>query len=152
MSSAGKADETGELRDQSGRHDRNAPYWAAGLVLLCVTGLSTGMLDLGGFWKGYVLDMAGPAWSYILVRGLYTARRDNAWTRFFTPKKTVIITVAVCFAIEMMQYFEVYDSTFDPWDLLAYVSILLPLFVIDLRQSARHGRGSAGEGGLDFGL
>lgn len=34
--------------------------------------------------------------------------------------------------IETMQYFKIYDSTFDPWDLLAYVSILIPLFLIDL--------------------
>jgi len=30
-----------------------------------------------------------------------------------------------------MQYFELYDATFDPWDLVAYISILLPLFILD---------------------
>jgi hypothetical protein len=49
-----------------------------------------------------------------------------------TPR-TVIIFLLVSFAIEGAQYFELYDATFDPWDLLAYVSILLPLYVLDMR-------------------
>jgi hypothetical protein len=112
-------------------HDRHAPYWAAGLLLLGAVGVSSTWLDLGSFWKGYVLDMTGPAWNYILFRGRFTAWADNAWTRFFTPGRTVAIFVAVCFGIETAQYFHLYDATFDPWDLLAYVSILVPLFLLD---------------------
>jgi hypothetical protein len=122
-------------------HDKYAPYWAATLFVLLITGLSTTWFDLGGFWKGYVLDMAGPAWAYVLFRGLYTAKADNVWTRFFTPKRTVIILLAVSFGFETLQYFKVYDSTFDYWDLLAYASILVPLFLIDLtiiRKSVKH--------------
>lgn len=85
----------------------------------------------GAFWKGYVLDMTGPAWNYILFRGRFTSRSVNAWTRFFTPKKTVTIFVLVCFGIEGAQYFGLYGATFDPWDFLAYVSILVPLFILD---------------------
>ncbi len=113
------------------KHNASAPYWAAALIILCLTGLLTVWTDLGSFWKGYVLDMAGPAWSYILFRGLFTEYKENKWTQFFTPKRTYIIFVITCFGIEMMQYFEIYHATFDPFDLLAYISILTPLFIID---------------------
>ena len=116
-------------------HSQNAPYWAAGLVILGLTGIATVWTDLGPFWKGYVLDMTGPAWNYILFRGLFTGYKDNAWTRFFTPGRTFIIFILVCIGIEGMQYLEFYDATFDPWDLLAYGSILIPLFILDSLQS-----------------
>ncbi len=115
------------------RHDKYAPYWAVGLFLLGTLGLSTIWIDFGSFWKGYVLDMTGPAWNYILFRGLFTSYANNIWTRFFTPKRTLTIFLLVCFGIESMQYLNIYDSTFDLWDLPAYSSILIPLFLIDLR-------------------
>ena len=113
------------------RHDRLAPYWAAGLVILGGTGLATNWIDLGAFWKGNVLDMTGPAWNYILFRGLFTSYRENAWTRFFTPKKTLFIFLLICAGIEGAQYLNLYEATYDPWDFLAYVVILIPLFIID---------------------
>ena len=113
------------------RHDKLAPYWAAGLVVLGGTGLATNWIDLGAFWKGYVLDMTGPAWNYILFRGLFTSYRENTWTRFFTPKKTLFIFLLVCAVIEGAQYLNLYEATYDPWDFLAYVVILIPLFIID---------------------
>jgi len=30
-----------------------------------------------------------------------------------------------------LQYFKIYDSTFDTWDFLAYIFVLVPLFLID---------------------
>lgn len=116
------------------RHDKLAPYWATGLVVLCGTGLATIWIDLGAFWKGYVLDMTGPAWNYILFRGLFTSYTDNAWTRFFTPPNTLFIFLLVCAGIEGAQYFNLYEATYDPWDCLAYVSILIPLFLLDSYQ------------------
>ncbi len=79
-----------------------------------------------------MLDITGPAWNYILFRGLFTNKANNAWTRFFTPKRTVAIFLIVCAGIETLQYFKLYNATFDPWDFLAYGSILIPLFLIDL--------------------
>ncbi len=116
------------------RHNVLAPYWAIALFLLFGVGISTVWIDLGDFWNGYVLDMAGPAWNYILFRGLFTTKTDNAWTRFFTPKKTFFIFLFVCIAIEVIQYFNLYGATYDPWDFLAYVSILFPLFLLDSNQ------------------
>ena len=115
------------------KHNKNAPYWAVTLFLLCGTGIATVWIDLGDFWKGYVLDMTGPAWNYILFRGLFTAKADNVWTRFFTPVKTVSIFLFVCLTIESLQYFKIYDSTYDPLDFLAYISLLIPVFIIDIK-------------------
>jgi hypothetical protein len=112
-------------------HDALAPYWAATLVILGATGLSTNWLDLGDFWNGYVLDMTGPAWNYILFRGLFRSKTDHAWTRFFRPTTTLLIFLAVCTGIEMLQYQGCYAATFDPWDFVAYVSLLLPIYLID---------------------
>jgi len=113
-------------------HDKYAPYWAITLIILLGIGLSIIWLDFGNFWKGYVLDMVGPAWAYVLFRGLFTKKANNTWTRLFTPTRTLIIFLTVCFGIETLQYFEIYNSTFDFWDFFAYISILIPLFVIDI--------------------
>ena len=124
-----------KMADQKGRrHDDLAPYWAAALFILLGTGLATIWIDLGAFWKGYVLDMTGPAWNYILFRGLFTSFTNNAWTRFFTPKKTLFTFIVVCAGIEGAQYLNLYNATYDPWDCLAYVSILIPLFLLDSYQ------------------
>lgn len=115
-------------------HDYFAPYWAAALALFLGAGLVSVNFDLGHFERGYLIDMVGPAWNYILFRGLFTTYANNIWTRFFTPTRTFIIFILVSFGIEGAQYFQWYESTFDPWDLLAYLSILLPLFIIDSLQ------------------
>jgi len=123
-------------------HDRMGYYWAAGLAALGCTGLATIWVAGGPFWHGYVLDMVGPAWNYILFRGLFTEQRDNLWTRFFTPVNTLVIFLMVCFGIEGAQYLGLYESTFDPWDFLAYISILIPLFILDYMQSTADRRTS----------
>ena len=111
-----------ERRD---RHNKHAPYWAGGLLVFGVLGVSTTFSNFGEFWSGYVLDMTGPAWNYILFRLRFTEYVDNAWTRQFTPTRTLLLFVSVVFGIEVAQYFNWYGATFDPLDLLAYVSILV---------------------------
>lgn len=113
------------------RHNKYAPIWAITLVVLCTTGLSTNWINLGNFWTGYVLDITGPAWSYILFRRLFTSYKENAWTNLFTPKTTFIVIILICFGIETSQYLDLYKSTFDPWDYLAYISIIFPIFLLD---------------------
>jgi len=114
------------------QHNKLAPYWALAMAILAFCGLSTVWFYWGKFWNGYALDISGPAWNYILFRGLYTTYANNVWIRFFTPKKTVFIFLLVCAGIEGAQYFNWYSATFDPWDLVAYVSVLIPLFLLDL--------------------
>lgn len=118
-------------------HDKYAPFWAAAIIIIGLTGLSTIWIDLGDFWKGYVLDIAGPAWNYILFRGLYTSYSNNAWRRFFNPLRTYLIFVLVCTGIELAQFYNLYDATYDPLDFLAYVSVLTPLFFLDILQSRK---------------
>ena len=117
-------------------HNRYAPYWAISLVVCCILGLSSGWLNFGSFWKGYVLDITGPAWNYILVRGLFTNYKENTWRKFFSPVKTYFIFVLICFAIENAQYLNLYEATFDSWDFVAYLSLLTPIFLLDLWQSS----------------
>jgi hypothetical protein len=50
--------------------------WKVSLVLLGVISLSTGLSKRPGFWTSYVLDMAGPAWNYILIRGQYSPKKN----------------------------------------------------------------------------
>jgi hypothetical protein len=119
------------MDDRARTHDARAPYWAAALVIFGGAGVLTTVVHRPGFWGGYVLDMVGPAWNYILFRGLFTSYRNTAWTRFFSPTRTLVLFVAFCFVVEAAQYLELYDSTFDPLDLLAYVSLLTPCYVID---------------------
>jgi len=121
-------------------HNKMAPFWAVALFLFAGTGLATIWIDFGAFWKGYVLDMVGPAWNYILFRLLFTSFSENAWTRFFTPNRTLIIFLIVCAVIEGAQYFELYHSTYDPWDLLSYISLLVPLYLLDSFQLKYAGR------------
>lgn len=125
------------LPDEQNIHNKYAPYWALALVILCGIGLLTGVLDYGKFWKGYVLDIAGPAWSYILFRNLFRKYTDNQWTRIFTPIRTYTLFLIICFGIENMQYLGLYESTFDSWDYVAYISVLTPIFVLDLLQTAQ---------------
>ncbi|TAJ12575.1 hypothetical protein DMA11_12250 [Marinilabiliaceae bacterium JC017] len=113
-------------------HDRLAPYWAISLLILIAIGIATVWVDYGAMWRGYVLDIVGPAWTYILFRGLFTYKFNNRWTRFFTPLKTFLILLSACYGIEVAQFLRLYEATFDPWDFLAYVVLLGPMFLIDL--------------------
>ena len=128
------------MRSDSGvqYHNKLAPYWAIMLLIFGGIGVSTVWLDFGPFWKGYALDATGPAWNYILFRGLFTNYTVNLWTKFFSPVRTFVIFNMVCLVIEGMQYFEVYDATYDPWDLVAYVSLLIPVFIIDLKLTMKN--------------
>jgi len=116
------------------KHNQLAPYWGIALFLFLVIGLSTINFELGSFWNGYVLDMVGPAWNYILFRGLFVTKADNTWTRFFTPNKTLFIFMLFCFCIEACHYLNLYESHFDSWDFIAYISILIPLYILDRMQ------------------
>lgn len=121
------------MTEKRDRHNKHAPYWAAALALFGLIGISTTVFSLGEFWNGYVLDMTGPAWNYILFRLRFTEYTDHPWAKFFSPVRTLLIFVAVAFGMEATQLLDFYDATFDPWDLVAYLSLLVPLFIIDIK-------------------
>jgi len=79
-----------------------------------------------------VLAIFGPAWNYILIRGLYSRKANQSpFAQHRSPEKTLILIVSICFAIEFAQYLGIYDAHFDPFDFLAYISLLLPCYVVD---------------------
>lgn len=110
----------------------NATYfWKISLILLCLIGLSTGLMSSAGFWTSYVLDIAGPAWCYILIRAQYKSTGSTFLSIKFTPEIAAILIVGICAIIETSQYFHLYDAHFDPYDYLAYVSGVIPFYIID---------------------
>lgn len=54
-----------------------------------------------------------------------------------TGRKPGNILLLVCFGIEGALYCNLYDSTYDPLDLLAYGSIPIPVFSLDELASTR---------------
>jgi len=106
-------------------------WWKAALVVLCTTGLATCVAPRPGFWSSYVLDMVGPAWNYILLRGLFSKRQPAMLSNVLSPTAAVLGITAICFLIEAAQYFRLYEAHFDPYDLLAYVSLLWPCYLVD---------------------
>ena len=87
-----------------------------------------------GFWSSYVLDIVGPAWNYILLRGLFSKKQPAMLSRYLSPDAAVIVLASAAFLIEGAQYLRLYDATYDPYDLIAYVSLLLPCYAIDKRR------------------
>jgi hypothetical protein len=53
-------------------------------------------------------------------------------SEFLQQKFFLVIVMVAVYGIETLQYFNVYDATFDPLDIVAYSSLLVPVFVIDL--------------------
>jgi len=105
--------------------------WKIALILLGTVGLLSGLIKKPGFWSSYVLDMVGPAWGYILLRVLYTSKSSRFLSLKFTPETAFLSIFSICAVIETSQYFKIYDAHFDPYDYLAYASLLLPIYLLD---------------------
>ena len=106
-------------------------FWKAALILLGLISLSTGIVKTPGFWTSYMLDIAAPAWIYILLRGIYNPKNTGPIPVKLSPEKVLLLVVAISFLIETAQYLNLYDSTFDPLDFAAYISLLIPVYIID---------------------
>ena len=105
--------------------------WKVVLIVLGIVSLSSGLVKTPGFWSSYLLDIAGPAWGYVLIRTQYIAGDSGFLSIRFSPEMALMIILIICFLIETAQYFEIYDAHFDPYDYLAYISVLLPVYLID---------------------
>jgi hypothetical protein len=105
--------------------------WKAALLVFGIVGLATGVVRVPGFWSSYVLDLVGPAWNYILLRGLFSKKQPAMLSRFLSPERALILILTVCALVETAQFFELYDARFDPSDFVAYASLLIPCYVID---------------------
>ena len=116
----------------------NPIYWKAALVTFGTIGLATGAFRIPGFWSSYVLDIVGPAWNYILMRGLFSRTQPAMLSRFLPPEAILVIIVAVCFLIEAAQYLQLYEAHYDPLDFVAYASLVVPCYTIDRWLLNRH--------------
>ena len=58
-------------------HSDQHRYWRVALVLFGCIALTSGLFRGSGFWRGYALDIFGPAWNYILIRGLSTNKQPT---------------------------------------------------------------------------
>lgn len=114
-------------------------WWKAALIVLGTIALSTGLVRAGGFWSSYVLDIVGPAWGYILLRGLFSRRQPAMLSRRLTPGRTLLLVLGICALVEIAQYLELYDARYDPYDFLAYASLTVPVYVLDRSTLRRRG-------------
>ncbi len=125
-------------------------WWAAALVLFAIIVFGTEFVQVHGFWGSYVIDIFGPAMVYIYIRGLSAKRESAKWRGLFSPELAVFTVALVCFLVEFAQYISprlswpwntLYKKHYDPYDFLAYVSLLVPCYSIDRwllnRRSAR---------------
>ena len=106
-------------------------FWKFAVIVLGSFVLATCLIIVPGFWSSYVLDIAGPAMGYILLRVQYTSKQSTFLSFKFTPESAALFIFVICFAVETSQYFKLYNAHFDPFDYVAYVSLLLPCFLID---------------------
>ncbi len=106
-------------------------WWRVALILLFTVGMAMEFLSIRGFWGSYVIDILGPAWVYIYIRGLHAEDQPTAWGKVFFPELAAVSVALVCFLAELAQYYELYNKVYDPYDFVAYVSLLLPCYAID---------------------
>jgi hypothetical protein len=109
----------------------NVRIWKVMVILLGIISLSSGLLKTPGFWSSYLLDIAGPAWGYVLLRAQYKAGNSRFLSIRFSPEGALLTIMVICFSIETAQYFELYNAYFDPYDYLAYISGVLPVYFFD---------------------
>ena len=107
-------------------------FWKIMVIVLGLISLSTGLLRSSGFWNSYILDITGPAWAYVLVRVQYNSKTDRFLYIRFSPASAFLSIISICVMVEAMQYFRLYNSTFDPLDLLAYLSGTFAVYLIDM--------------------
>jgi hypothetical protein len=106
-------------------------FWKGMVIVLGIISLSTGLFSVSKFWSSYVLDLVGPAWGYVLIRVQYRMDSERFMKIRFSPEMALLSIISICFIIEAMQYYNLYYSTFDPYDLLAYFSGTFVVYLID---------------------
>ena len=111
--------------------ENTSRVWKIILIILGLISLSLGLLKNPGFWSSYLLDFAGPAWGYVLIRGQYKAGDSRFLIFRFSPEGALLTIIIICFSIETVQYFGIYKAYFDPFDYLAYISGIIPVYILD---------------------
>ena len=120
------------MTKMTGQTTRNqAQFWKVLVILLGIVSLSSGLVKSPGFWSSYLLDIVGPAWGYVLIRAQYKGGSQRFINIRFSAEGAFLLVIGISFGIETLQYFEVYPSTFDPYDLLSYFSGALVVYIMD---------------------
>ena len=105
--------------------------WKIILIVLGIISLSSGLVKTPGFWSSYLLDIAGPAWGYVLLRAQYKTGDHRFLSFRFSPDLALIGIIVICYLIETAQFINLYDAYFDPFDYLAYISGIIPIYIFD---------------------
>lgn len=106
-----------------------------------------------GFATNHLADVVGPAWLYIVFRGLAEPEKRNRLGRFLgaTPERAAAILFVGSCATEITQIYwpsGLFGGRFDPLDMAAFAIGLLPLYLVDkkLQASARDTEPRSGVG------
>lgn len=65
--------------------DNASRIWKIILIVRGIVSLSSGLLKTSGFWSSYLLDIAGPAWGYVLLRAQYKMGEHKFLSIRFSP-------------------------------------------------------------------
>ena len=106
-------------------------FWKVILIVLGIISLSSGLIRSPGFWSAYLLDIEGPAWGYVLLGARYKAGDSGFLTFRFSPEVALAVTIIICYLIKVAQSLEIYNPHFDPYDFLAYITGILPVYPVD---------------------
>ena len=115
-------------------------WWAIALVLFATLVFTTEFLKIPGIWGSYAIDVFGPPMVYIYIRGLFAKNQPAKWSAWFSPELAAVYIALICFLFELAQYVSprlswpwntLYRKHYDPWDFVAYVSLLVPCYAID---------------------
>jgi hypothetical protein len=94
-----------------------------------------------GFATNHLADLVGPAWLYIVFRGLAEPQKRNRLGRFIgaTPERAAIILCVGSAATEITQIYwpsGLFAGRFDPLDIVAFAIGLFPLYLVDKKLQA----------------
>jgi hypothetical protein len=89
-----------------------------------------------GFATNYLADLVGPAWLYIVFRGLADPEKRNRLGRTLgaTPERAATILFVGSSVTEITQVYwpaGAFAGRFDPLDIVAFAIGILPLYVAD---------------------
>lgn len=118
---------------------RQYRFWAVALGILLTAGVLA-QFGIPGFWSSYALDIAAPAWIYIGIRGLARRSQSTRPPWFLPPETVLFFIISVCFLVEAAQFLGLSAGHYDPYDLLAYVALLVPFYIIDRWLLAQRGQ------------
>ena len=113
--------------------NRSKLAWRSAALFAVATGGITRFVDFEGFIGNYWFDMSFPVFIYIYLRK--TIKSDESHDSSpIHPNLAIIIAIAPAFLLETFQYFNWYKGTFDLIDYLAYLSLVVPAYMIDRRE------------------